>query len=345
MHFAIYTKSTEAWEAMFSALESAKKSIWIEMSTFVDDFSGEYNFVSLLEQQARKGLEVILILDAFGSMNLSHASIDRLRKTGVEIIFFRHWLYHTHRKLIIIDHSLALLGGVNIVRHALRWKDLLIEIDGNLVLKLARTFIRTYTIVKGKKQLTLPSQKKKKLSRTLRSWVMEHTPIASRKKLKKYYLKKIQSAKKSLCFVTPYFVPSRWFREAIKDALKRGVSVTLFVPKTTDMKFFDMLNMYYLNLVIEPGVIIYQIPTMNHAKALLIDDREAMIGSGNLDAWAFERNNEIGIFSIEQNFVDGLQKVIQEWKDESQLLTPEDVSLPWYHHVLGIFWKLLNPIL
>ena len=71
MHFAIYTKSTEAWEAMYSAIEQAEISIWIEMYIFADDVE-KYDFVRLLESKAKKGLQVIMILDAFGSLELSN---------------------------------------------------------------------------------------------------------------------------------------------------------------------------------------------------------------------------------------------------------------------------------
>lgn len=44
------------------------------------------------------------------------------------------------------------------------------------------------------------------------------------------------------------------------------------------------------------GIKFYLEPTMNHAKALIIDKSEGMVGSQNLDFLSFDFNSEVGVF-------------------------------------------------
>ena len=270
--------------------------------------------------------------------------IERLEKAGVEVLFFRHWIHRTHRKLIIIDNKKSLIGGVNIVHHAKKWKDLLLEISGPIARKLEKTFSRTYHLAGGSKKLT-SSKRKKGRQYKIRSWIIEHTPIAGHKKLKQYYLKKIQGAKHSLFFVTPYFIPRKWLEEALQEAAKRGVEINIIIPKNGDLRLLNIINLYYVNRISKYGIKTYLSPHMNHAKAILIDEKEAMIGSGNLDSQSFEFNNEIGIFSREKAIVKKLSEILYHWKDEAELYKEQTMQIHWLYKVLGVIWKLLNPIL
>lgn len=105
---------------MFEAMAAAQQSIFIEMYIFADDTQITHDFLGLLKDKARAGLEVVIIADAYGSASLRNSAVDELRSAGAEFIFFSHWLRHTHRKILIVDNAVAFIGGVNIeekIRH------------------------------------------------------------------------------------------------------------------------------------------------------------------------------------------------------------------------------------
>ena len=102
MKYKFYTTSEKAWDAMIEAIAGAQKSIFIEMYIFVDN-TARHDFYKILEEKAKKGLKVKVIIDSFGSNELSQKTIDRLKSAGVELLFFSYWLRHTHKKILIID--------------------------------------------------------------------------------------------------------------------------------------------------------------------------------------------------------------------------------------------------
>lgn len=337
-----YTKSTDAWDGMFEGIKSATRSIYIEMYIFSDDTAPTHDFVGLLEQKSRDGVQVILILDAFGSTELSDASIDRLRESGSEIIFFHHWFNRTHRKLVIIDGNIAFLGGTNISGHSSLWNDLQIRVSRQLAHRFVRIFHRSYILSGGRHKLieNISSRKYK-----FRAWIIDHLPFSGRKKLRRYYEKKISKARNSIVFVTPYFVPSFWFINLIKEAIARKVAVTILIPRSTDHYFLDKVNQYWASFFMTLGCYVYVSESMNHAKALLIDNKEGMVGSGNLDSLSFERNSELGIFFTNKVSIQKLNTIFNMWIKDSTPYNKEVHSLRFYEWLLIPIIRFLRPVL
>jgi len=115
---------------MIAALKKAEKSIYIEMYIFLDDTRASHDFFSILKIKAQAGLKVVVVADAFGSLELKKDSINELRAAGAEMLFFSDLLKRTHRKITIIDKKIAFLGGVNIENKTINWRDLQIRIEG-----------------------------------------------------------------------------------------------------------------------------------------------------------------------------------------------------------------------
>lgn len=88
-----------------------------------------FNFFDLLRQKSQQGVRVKILLDCFGSMDLSNNQILELKKSGIEVIFLSYLLYRAHRKVLIIDENKAFLGGVNFHKTSRLWDDLVISIE------------------------------------------------------------------------------------------------------------------------------------------------------------------------------------------------------------------------
>ncbi len=344
MAFNLYTNSQSAWRAMFDAIHDAQKSVYLEMYIFSDDTKATHNFVDLLCSKAQAGVRVIMILDAIGSMELSRNIIQTLRQAGVEVLFFRHWLHRTHRKLLIVDEVTAFLGGVNITQSAALWNDLQVRITGWSVRDLVDVFGKTYTLAGDTKSIFSPQNKLfKKLP--VRKWLLDHTPLARRKVLKKYYTHKIKMAQKSIVCVTPYFIPQAWLMQSLRDAVARGVHVEILIPQSTDHWYIDHVNRYYVRMAHETGMHIFLVNGMNHAKTMLIDGEEGMIGSANVDSLSFDQNNELGIFFTDTHLVTELQKAISVWRQNSNVYEPSHHTLKWYEYIIARCLRLFAPVL
>jgi cardiolipin synthase len=343
MALKFYKNSVLAWDAMLQGIESAKRSIYIEMYSFSNDTESTHDFVKALSDKAKAGVEVVMILDAFGSMNLSDEVINNLQNSGVQVLFFHHFFNRTHRKLVVVDGSIAFLGGANISENSRKWFDLQVQGGKRVAQRLVRVFARTYKFAGGKKILRERGTKKEK--NTITSYIIEHTPVTGRRHLRKYYEDKISHASSSIILITPYFVPSKWFYNSIHNSIKRGVRVDILIPKSTDHIFLDTVNTYMASRYRELGCYIHLLSEMNHAKAILIDEKEGMVGSGNLDNLSFQRNSELGIFFKDINSVKSLSKILHEWIIHSEEFNDSKHSLTWYEKIAMPFIRILFPFL
>jgi len=318
MRYKFYTTSDKAWDGIMSAINQSQKSIYIEMYIFLGDTRQTHDFLGKLKEKALLGLEVILVLDAYGSSELKTSSIQDLRSAGVELLFFSRWLRRTHRKLVIIDNKVAFIGGVNIENKIRHWQDLHLRLGGKIVKPLLRSFAYTYQQCGGKNDHVL-IYSHLPLVKKIKSWVVDTWEIGDKRyRLNNYYLNKLTEATNSIKIVTPYLLPPRWLLKALDDAVARGVTVEILIPKDTDIKSLNRINYFNACRLSAVGVKFYFMPDMNHAKVMLIDDREALVGSQNLDILSFGINAEIGVFFQQKHAVNALIKIINKWQAKSE---------------------------
>jgi cardiolipin synthase len=145
----------------------------MEMYIFLDDTQATHNFLGLLKDKARAGLEVVIIADSFGSASLRGNAVSELRAAGVEFIFFSHWLRHTHRKILIVDNNVAFIGGVNIKEKIRHWHDLQIKIEGEIIRPILKSFAYSYQIMGGKKESIL-KYSRLPLVKKIKAWITDN---------------------------------------------------------------------------------------------------------------------------------------------------------------------------
>ena len=74
---------------------------------------------------------------------------------------------------------------------------------------------------------------------------------------------------------------------------------------------------------------------MNHAKAIILDESEAMVGSQNLDFLSFDFNSEIGIFFKDRKVVLKLLQIAKNWKKDAILFDCEIYRPKWFDYILS----------
>jgi cardiolipin synthase len=329
---------------MLSAIEQAKKSIYIEMYIFLDDTSASHDFAGQLKKKAREGVRVIIVADAFGSSALKPESIQNLKAAGIEFIFYSNWLRHIHRKIMLVDEKIAFIGGVNIGQQFSKWNDLHLRLTGRVVKPILKSFAYTYGMSGGQDKKILQNREKKFASK-LRFWMIEHSPVRNIYSLKDQYLEKITAAQSSIQLVTPYFTPPRWLIALLDNARQRKVRVEIIIPKKTDLPFIDRINHRYMYNLSRTGINFFLTPQMNHAKILLIDQKIGLIGSQNLDHLSFSFNAEAGIFFEEKGLIKELSQTITDWKIEADPFHPKKYKMKAVDYLILILIKIFNPIL
>ncbi|MFA6324988.1 MAG: phosphatidylserine/phosphatidylglycerophosphate/cardiolipin synthase family protein [Candidatus Paceibacterota bacterium] len=343
MPYKFFSNSYKTWQAMFEEISFAKKSIYLEMYIFQDDIT-DFNFFNLLKEKAKAGLRVKIILDSFGSSGLSKNSIIELRESGIELIFLSYFLYRTHRKILIVDEKIAFIGGVNFHKNSLLWNDLMVRVKGKLVFSINKSFARVYFNCGGKDPLVL-LYNQKNLKTKMKDWLIEHFPINNKFNLKNIYKEHLLGAKNNIILCTPYFMPKRWLIGALHQAHLRGVRVEILIPKDTDHYFIDRLNYFFINKVYKLGINVFFENKMNHSKIMIIDNKEAIVGSNNLDYLSFEMNSEVGIFFNNKVPINQILNVINGWKKETTYFNNKIYKMKFFDYILYPFISMFFRIL
>lgn len=323
---------------MYHSIHSAESSVYLEMYTFINDT--KLDFFDLLKDKAQKGIDVKLILDAYGSKNFHKDKVEELKSSGAEVLFLSHRMHKMHRKILVVDEREAYIGGVNIYKGSAKWKDLAVRIHGELVNFIITIFAKDYKRVGGKDSKVLVRHKEV-ISPKVHEWVFEHMPEAHRFVLQDIYKEHLLKAKEKVFLATPYFAPKNSLINYLHQAVLRGIEVNIIVPEHTESYFLDKVNHFHMNKCVKLGVNFFLVPGMNHAKVMVIDDQEAVVGSQNLDFFSFRLNAEIGVFFEEKQQIQGVKDIMMEWLEQSEPFDPKVHYLNFFEKILAYFLRFL----
>jgi cardiolipin synthase A/B len=339
MKYRIFNTSEKAWSAMLAAIKEAKRSIYLQLYILGADSAGDH-FYTELENAARRGVRTIVMLDVVGSLNLFSDRAAKLRASGVEVVYCSFLFQRLHRKILVVDEVVAFVGGVNVGKKFAFWRDLQIRVTGDVVRTIIRSFSRVYHECGGANKnfhpLAARMDNRQKLS------YVDHGLGKRRRVLRTYYEERLSRAKSNITLVTPYLVPPRWLIALLHQALIRGVKVDILLPEATDHMFARTVNRSYAKFLSELGAVCHFMKGMNHAKAMLIDDREGVIGSQNLDFLSMHVNLEAGVFFEDQNMVQDLKEIIDTWKKESTVFDPKSAQFHWYDVPIAFLLRLFG---
>lgn len=333
----------EAFRTVHLLIGEAQDHIHAQFFILDADRIGK-GFVDALADRARKGIRVRLLLDAVGSWRALHGMVRPLRKAGGEVATFlpafpiqRRWSAHlrNHRKLLIADGRQAFTGGMNIGRKymgpgpdAARWRDKAVLVRGPAVHDLQALFLDDWAFATGESrpcgQLFPPFPEEERQPE--RDSVLQVVASGPDRKLRPIYqglFTAIIAARKRVWIETPYFVPDDAIGTALENAALRGIDVRLIVPERGDMKMVTLAGRSYFEELMRAGVGIYRYrPTLLHAKAVLVDDTVAIVGSSNVDIRSFFLNFELGLFLYSDADVARVAASLEEDLSRSVRLNP-----------------------
>ncbi len=352
MNYRFFTLSSHAWDAMLKAIKGAKKSIYWESYILSDD-TDTHNFFGALKQKAVAGVRVKIIVDSLGSFWLSSEAIQKLKDSGAEVLFYnrllpwwnpyrlKHWWFNrNHKKMLIVDEEVAFVGGVNVAKRSSNWLDLHVELRGVIVRYIIRSFAASYELCGGKDKIKYRGVLSKSKIK-----IFHHSPLTDKEVLRKYYKISCLNAKKSIVIATPYFVPPAWLMRCLRGAVRRGVRVELIIPKKTDYWLATLANYTLISLIYRPGMNFFLTESMIHAKAFLVDGKEGLIGSQNIDAFSFDYNLESGIMFQRKDMVKDLKEIFDGWKKDSEEMVFQKEGRKWYWRLGEAIFLALRPYL
>lgn len=314
-NYQLFTDNAELYKAMLNDIALAKKSVYLETYIFGNDEIGK-NFRDFLIKKAQAGLDIKIVIDDFGS-EVKESFFSELIKAGGQIKFFYKFEYtyrlfsknnnRDHRKLLIIDGQIVYLGSSNIKKRHNAWHELNIRLNDEIAEYFAGIFLDNFRI--ADKRLFL----KKYHTAPIRSGLFEiirDVPSIKLKKIRKRMIELIRQAEKQILIETPYFLPDKKFRRALKSAARRNVQIIIILPKKSDVLIVDLARNHYLGLMHKNGIRIYfYTPTVLHSKFIVIDDNAFTLGSANINYRSLFTEFEINLFGWDKTIVSDLKKI------------------------------------
>jgi cardiolipin synthase len=308
--FDVLTNGDQIFPAMLDAIRSAKRRIVLETYIYEPDQTGE-EFTNALEQAARRGVRVHLVVDSVGASGIDDEHVERLRTAGCKIARFNapKWYaleevnYRTHRKILVADGEIGFTGGAGIGDHWRgnaqdkdHWRDTQIRMQGPIVRLLEAAVYENFIEAAGDvtPELDPPGATPEAGAP---AFLVRSSPTGGSNDLKRLYLLAIASARRTLDITTPYFVSDESSEWALEEAVRRGVKVRLLVEgDVTDAVPVKYASREKYERLLETGIEIYEYqPTMMHTKVLVVDGTFSMFGSANFDNRSLELNEELNV--------------------------------------------------
>lgn len=358
----------EKFTDLFRAIRQAKHHIHLEYFNFRNDsIAGE--LFRLLAAKAKEGVEVRAMFDAFGNCSnnkpLKKKHLKMIREQGIEIVKFdpikfpyiNHAMHRDHRKIVVIDGTTAYLGGMNIADYYINglpkigeWRDIHMRIEGGAVNELQKIFLNiwnkeTRQNINGEAYFPIPEAQSDSSNMTVA--IVDRVPKENSSILRHSYVAAINSAKKNLRIINPYFVPTSSITKALKRSIDRGIDVRIMVSSASDVPFTPDAALYKLHKLMKRGATVYMYNGgFHHSKVMTVDNTFCTVGTANLNSRSLRYDYETNAFIFDRGITAELNQMYKNDVKQCTQLTPEfwKKRSVWRKFV-GWFANLFTPVL
>lgn len=377
---ALLPTGSEKFHDLFAAVRHARSSIHLEYFNFRNDSIASELF-RLLAQKAREGVEVRALFDAFGNLSnnkpLLRHHLDSIRSQGIEIYKFDPitfpWINHVfardHRKIVVIDGSIAYIGGMNVADYYIHgtpqlgsWNDMHCRLDGSEVNKLQAIFLRIWNKVTGQHVHGAqyyrghrpadyftdlkPDTTATRYAKTV--GVINREPRTSPAIIRRFYTEAIDAAQDSIKIINPYFTLNRRLMRSLKRAVRRGVKVDIMLSIRSDIPLTPECGFYNAHQLMKAGCRIWlYTPGFHHTKIMTVDGQLCTVGSANLNARSLNFDYEANLVIADSCTTQELDRIFIKEMADSWLLTEAKWKVwrsPW-QRFLGWLGKRIAPFL
>lgn len=319
----LHADGQQAREALYRIIADAQRTL--DISTFIigsDEFGRD--IVARLARRSREGVKVRLLLDGFFALLVPGRYVRELKDAGVQVAVFRPFFslrrlgprnLRNHRKLVVADDCSLWCGGRNLAGEyfsgnsaGVVWPDLSFDLRGPVAAAAGHQFDLDWNTT----HLRTPIRARESASVEggALAQFLPSGPDQVEDTAQSLLIDGCYRARRRLLIVTPYFVPDDSLRAAMRLAARRGVKVTIVLPQRSNHLLADFVRSRPMRDLAGAGVEFRLLPTMIHAKAVVIDETLALCGSINLDLRSLLLNHEAAVVFYGQEQIDWLAQWI-----------------------------------
>jgi len=326
------------FEAIFAAIDSASDYVLVQFYILRDDNLGRTLLTHLQRARAR-GVRVYVLYDEVGSSRLSQLVLA-MKGMGILVSPFKttkgprnrfQFNFRNHRKIVIADGKVALIGGLNVGDEYMDrdptccpWRDTHIELRGPCVQAVQMSFCEDWNWAVGK----VPDFNWTPTADQADERVLI-IPSGPADPVETYLLLTLQlvaSSKQRIWIASPYFVPDEAVIAALQLAALRGVDVRVIFPKNPDSVLVRLAARSVWTELLPAGVKMFcHGKGFMHQKVMVFDDI-ACVGTANLDNRSLRINFEMTamvddegfaaecVAMLENDLTDCVQVARDEWE-------------------------------
>ena len=293
-----YTVFGPMFDDMLADIKSAKHHTYVQFFKVEPDATGQ-RLGSLLSTRAADGMEARLMYDdlvchpwRWYYRILERQGVATAGFGRVHIPFItRRGYYRNHRKTVIIDGRVAYVGGMNIADRYLqglgwgRWRDTMVRIEGPAAAAVQASFAMDWQYATGEKLDTPMHIPVTAATGLLPVRIITSGPLGNGPQLMHFTVSLLDRTTSYVYLETPYFIPTKEVKDALRRAARRGVDVRVLVPPRGDRGEATQYasRRHFASMMADGVKIGFYGEGFIHSKIIVADDSVAVVGSCNID--------------------------------------------------------------
>jgi len=308
--------------AVFEAIRAARREVIIETFIVFEDKVG-LALQAELVAAARRGVEVDVLVDGFGSCDLTPGFCGPLAEAGVRLRSFDpasrilgvrlNVLRRMHRKIVVVDGSTAFVGGINFSADHLgdygpeAKQDWAVELQGPIVDDIHRYVVGAIRPRRADLEAAAAASTSSPAG-PAEALLLVRDNHRHRADIERHYRAAIRSARKQVLIANAYFFPGYRLLRELRRAAQRGVEVHLILQGEPDMPIVKKAAELLYDHLQRDGVQVHEYCKRPlHGKVAVIDDEWSTVGSSNLDPLSLSLNLEANVVIRDRAFADCLR--------------------------------------
>lgn len=307
---------------VFEAMRQAKTEILLETFIVFEDKVGN-ELQQVLVEAAQRGVRVTVSLDGFGCGELSNGYLATLSEAGVRLQIFdpapkllgirTNWFRRLHRKIVVVDGTIAFIGGINFSADHLAdfgpeaKQDYSVEVQGPAVADIHHfALLQCGRPARAKYWWQRRRQRRSELAFSDHDGqvrLVYRDNGDHRTDIEEVYLQVLRSAQRRVVIANAYFFPGYRLLREIRNAARRGVDVRLILQGQPDMMVAKLAARMTYDYLLKSGVQIFEYCERPlHGKVALVDEDWSTVGSSNLDPLSLSMNLEANVLIRDRAF-------------------------------------------
>ncbi|WP_010467304.1 cardiolipin synthase ClsB [Pseudomonas mandelii] len=307
---------------VFEAMRQAKTEILLETFIVFEDKVGN-ELQQVLIEAAQRGVRVTASLDGFGCGELSNGYLATLSEAGVRLQIFdpapkllgirTNWFRRLHRKIVVVDGTIAFIGGINFSADHLAdfgpeaKQDYSVEVQGPAVADIHHfALLQCGRPARAKYWWQRRRQRRSELAFSDHDGqvrLVYRDNGDHRTDIEEVYLQVLRSAQRRVVIANAYFFPGYRLLREIRNAARRGVDVRLILQGQPDMMVAKLAARMTYDYLLKSGVQIFEYCERPlHGKVALVDEDWSTVGSSNLDPLSLSMNLEANVLIRDRAF-------------------------------------------